>query len=220
MKAKVDIFGAGSEISKSLTIKLRSHGALVRGYSREDLDFKDIELEHLISKVNLDSDYYIFTNGLLHSKRINEQSTREVLNSFSINLISIVRICDYVLDNNKKAKIIILGSESGKKGSYDTSYFLSKAALKKYVEERRLSSKEQQILMVSPSIIEDSGMTMRRCDVNNLDENRNNHPKGRFLATNEISSFISYIIVSECDYLSNCEVEINGGKFARMVYNE
>jgi short-subunit dehydrogenase len=219
MEVKVDIFGASSEISKSLRRSLSSLGASVREFSREDIDFMNIDLDFLISKVNLDGDYYVFANGLLYSKRINEQSTSEILNSLSVNLISIVRLSDYILDNNPQAKIIILGSESGKKGSYDTTYFLAKAALKKYVEERHLSFKQQQIIMISPSVIEDAGMTLRRSDKVNLEQNKIRHPKGRFLQSKEVADFINHIIVSKCDYISNCEIEMNGGKYARMIYN-
>ncbi|MEZ9259976.1 SDR family NAD(P)-dependent oxidoreductase [Vibrio splendidus] len=215
---KVDIFGSTSKISIGLFDALSKNGISVNLISSRDVDFANIELTSLTRPISLESDYYVFCSGLLHPKRINQQTSREIELSININLISIVRICEYILNYNEKGKIIIIGSESGKKGSFDTTYFLSKAALKKYVEERKLTFQNQQLLMVSPSTISDSGMTERRSDIDNLNCRMQALPKKRFLYSDELVKLISFIITNEMDYLSNTELEVNGGKFARMEY--
>lgn len=215
---KIQIFGSSSNIARCVQNKLKVTCDNIVMTSSDSLDLANIELSYLTSEIELDIDYYIFCNGILYPKRINSQSSYEIYRSLSINLISIVRLCDYILENNDKAKIIIIGSESGKKGSFDTTYFLSKAAMKKYVEERHINFASQQLLLISPSVISDSGMTLRRADRNNLDKNMKDHPKGRFLTVGEFSDFVCSIVNNRLDYITNTEIEINGGKFARMKY--
>ena len=66
------------------------------------------------------------------------KSSNEKIKQIRINLLSTIEIVEIALKYNKKAKIFIMGSESGKKGSFDIIYALTKAALHKYIEERRI----------------------------------------------------------------------------------
>ena len=98
-----------------------------------------------------------------------QQTFAETATSLAVNLTSVVRICEHLLTNNPRARIAVLGSESWR-GSYDTTYFLAKAALNAYVERRRLTSPDQQLVVVSPTIVMDSGMTQRRDDLDQVTE--------------------------------------------------
>jgi short-subunit dehydrogenase involved in D-alanine esterification of teichoic acids len=83
-------------------------------------------------------------------------------------LADAVKICEVALQHNKKVKIIILGSESGIKGSFDIVYSLTKSAIHKYVEERKIKYPEQQLICLAPSTIIDSHMTIKRKDKRNI----------------------------------------------------
>ncbi len=216
----IDLFGANSKIIKELSLMLDQSDKIkkVNKFDRNKLDFSNITQEQLKSAINLSSDYYIISVGVLYPKRILEQSEEEINLSINVNLLSIVKICDYLLENNDKAKIIIVGSESGKKGSYDTTYFLTKAALSAYVKERKITSENQQIVIVSPSVIQDAKMTTSREDHDNININRDAHPKKRLLNSVEVANVIFFLIESGLDYITNTEIEVNGGKFARMKY--
>lgn len=216
----IDLFGANSKIIKELSLMLDNSDKIkkVNKFDRNKLDFSNITQEQLKSAINLSSDYYIISVGVLYPKRILEQSEEEINLSINVNLLSIVKICDYLLENNDKAKIIIVGSESGKKGSYDTTYFLTKAALSAYVKERKITSENQQIVIVSPSVIQDAKMTTSREDHDNININRDAHPKKRLLNSVEVANVIFFLIESGLDYITNTEIEVNGGKFARMKY--
>ena len=220
MKVIIDLFGANSKIIKELSLMLDKSDKIkkVNKFDRNKLDFSIITQEQLKSAINLSSDYYIISVGVLYPKRILEQSEEEINLSINVNLLSIVKICDYLLENNDKAKIIIVGSESGKKGSYDTTYFLTKAALSAYVKERKITSENQQIVIVSPSVIQDAKMTTSREDHDNININRDAHPKKRLLNSVEVANVIFFLIESGLDYITNTEIEVNGGKFARMKY--
>ena len=61
------------------------------------------------------------------------------------------------------ARLIIIGSESGYKWSFNKPYAFSKSSLKLHVKHKKLSV-EQQLLLISPSTISDFGITLRRDD--------------------------------------------------------
>ena len=65
---------------------------------------------------------------------------------------------------NKKARIFILGSESGKKGSFDISnlWIIKNRTIHQYIRERRILYPSQQIVGVSPSTIIDGRITLKR----------------------------------------------------------
>ena len=50
-------------------------------------------------------------------------------------------------------------------------------------------------------------------------EYENQHPKKRFLSMKELAQIISAIINLDTTYLTNTEIEFNGGKFSRMQYS-
>jgi NADP-dependent 3-hydroxy acid dehydrogenase YdfG len=215
---KVLIFGSGSKITEKLDELLNKEYKIkvIGRSSNPKLDVENLNIENITKELD-EYDYFIFNIGLLYSNKISEQTLNEITSSFKVNLLYIVLCCEYLIEKNNKAKIFILGSESGKKGSYDTSYFLSKAAMRAYVNEKKIKYPNQQIVLFSPSVIEDSGMTLRRTDLNNVYLNKKNHPKNRLLKSIEVAKIISSFIINDIDYVSNTEIEINGGKFARMV---
>ena len=133
-----------------------------------------------------------------------------------VNLLSTINICEIALSSNKNVQIFILGSESGVKGSYDIIYALTKSSIHKYVEERKIFYKNQQLVCIAPSTIIDGKMTVNRKDKNNVKKAINNNPKKRALYSKEISKLIYDLSFKNSRYLSNTVIHINGGKFSRM----
>jgi NADP-dependent 3-hydroxy acid dehydrogenase YdfG len=82
-----------------------------------------------------------------------------------------MRTCERILTLVPNARICIIGSCSGIKGSYDQLYGASKAGIHYYVKTRKVLD-TQQLIAVSPCIISDSGMTRRRSDYDDVIENR------------------------------------------------
>lgn len=109
------------------------------------------------------ADRYLLSAGILHQKPLVKQTEKELIESLAINFVNVVRLCEHILEMDIRARICVIGSESGFKGSFDETYAGSKAAVHKYVENRRLKE-GQQLVCVAPTIISDSGMTIRRND--------------------------------------------------------
>ena len=130
--------------------------------------------------------------------------------------MSVIKICEIALEKNKNVKIIVLGSESGIKGSYDIVYGLMKTSLHKYVEERRINHSKQQLICISPSTIIDSRLTLKRKDKKNILKSVRNNPKKRGIMSFEIAELIYNIFYKTTDYITNTVIKVDGGKFTRM----
>jgi NAD(P)-dependent dehydrogenase (short-subunit alcohol dehydrogenase family) len=219
MREAVALIGCSSTISHALIKKIKPDYEIVtigRESALIQIDANDISMSSVRKVSSINAEFFVFALGLLIPRRINEQADSEIYRSMNVNLLYIVRCCEEILDVNPDAKIFILGSESGRKGSFDTSYFLAKAALRQYVIEKKIIFPRQQILLISPSTILDTKMTSNRSDQIYLDGLVKSLPKERFLMAEEVARCIDWLIRSGSDYITNTEIEINGGKFARL----
>ena len=161
-------------------------------------------------------DKIFLCHSILSNKKHLLKSDNEIHNQLNINLLSKIKICEISLKYNPKARIFIIGSESGLKGSYDVVYALSKSSINKYVEERKIFIKEQQLICIAPSTIIDGKMTLKRKDQKNVRKSVKNNPKKRGLYSKEISKLIYDLSFNNTDYLTNTVINVNGGKFSRM----
>ena len=160
-----------------------------------------------------DLDRYVLAAGVMYPKPLADQSFDETATSLAVNLTSVVRVCEHLLEVNPRARICLIGSESWR-GSFDTTYFVAKAGLNAYVERRRLSHPEQQLVVVSPTIIMDSGMTGRRDDLDQVAQRAHASPKQRFLSAAEVARLVHFVLWRDDGMLTNTVVSMNGGVFA------
>ena len=169
-------------------------------------------------KVNLikKCDKIFLFHSILSNKKHLSKNYNEIQDQLNINLLSTINICEIALSMNKNAQIFILGSESGLKGSYDIIYALTKTSIHKYVEERKIFYKNQQIVCIAPSTIIDAKMTINRKDKKNVKKSIKSNPKKRGLYSKEISKLIYDLSFNNSKYLSNTVIHVNGGKFSRM----
>ena len=177
--------------------------------SSPDFDKDKINLIKKCDKI------YLF-HSILSNKKHLSKNYKEIHNQLSINLLSTINICEIALSNNKNVQIFILGSESGLKGSYDIIYSLTKSSIHKYVEERKIFYKNQQLVCIAPSTIIDGKMTITRKDKSKVRKSINNNPKKRGLYSKEISKLLYDLSFNNTKYLSNTVIHVNGGKFSRM----
>lgn len=135
------------------------------------------ELEAFEPVERIESDYFpcttkfVLAAGVLVGKRISDMSPIEAYETVNVNLISVLRLCERILTRIPTARICVIGSCSGIKGSFDELYAASKAGVHQYVKTRKVLD-SQQLIAVSPCIIADSGMTERRSDYPRVLEER------------------------------------------------
>lgn len=156
------------------------------------------------------ADKYLFCQGVLYPKREDDQSEQEKDNSKFVNFQSIADACDKILTENSKARICIIGSESGYRGSFDGSYAKYKKMIHEYIETAPIQFPTQQIVGLAPTIIEDTAMTQNRKDHDNINRRRQEHPLKRFLYSNEVSS-MAYTLLYQQPYINKTVIRMHGG---------
>lgn len=154
---------------------------------------------------------YLFCHGLLRPKRMEDQSQTEREEGWAVNAGSVIWQCEEILRANAGARICIIGSESGYRGSFDEVYACAKRAVHSYVETRRLNHPGQQLVAISPGIVEDCGMTLRRRDVRNLTRRRLEQPKRRFLRAAEVAEMACELLYWQ-DYVTGTVIRMHGGE--------
>lgn len=154
---------------------------------------------------------YLFCAGLLRAKQASEQTGPEREEGYRVNLWQVTDDCERILSANDKARICVIGSESGFVGSYDAVYAHAKHSLHAYVERKKLKP-GQQLVCIAPGVIEDCGMATRRCDTWRLDERKARHPQRRFLRAAEVARLAHYVLYVDEGYLTNVVLRMNGGE--------
>lgn len=150
---------------------------------------------------------YLFCHGLLRSKPLDDQTAAERDEGWLVNYISTATQCDWILRSNPTARICIIGSESAYQDSYDGCYAMAKRAIHGYVEGKRLRHAGQQLVAISPGIIEDCGMTTRRQDRQNLERRRNAQRRGRFALAREVAELARFLLY-DAPYISGTVVRM------------
>lgn len=176
-----------------------------------ELNVPDIVRVDRDQPMPLDADRYLFCAGLLRSKHWTAQTKAEIEEGFAVNLWQVTDDCERILSANDKARICVIGSESAYRGSYDDVYAASKRCLHEYVERRRLKP-EQQLVCISPSVIEDCGQHIRREDEWRTAQRREAHPKQRFLKAEEVALLVHYVLYQDAGYLTGVVIRLNGGE--------
>jgi len=215
MSEKILIIGKNSKIAKEFIKKVSKSTTIIKP-SKTEWDMKEIDFD--LKKINQikKMDKILLLQSVISSTPVLKRKSSDILSQVSINLLSVIKVCEIALRYNKYVKIIILGSESGIKGSFDIIYALTKAAIHKYVEERKIKYPKQQLLCIAPSTIIDANMTVKRRDGHNVVRATKNNPKKRGVLSKEISNLIYSLFYEQTDYLSNIVIRVDGGKFARM----
>ena len=158
MRVELAVTGLRTTIVGALVERLKASGMPVNPQSIGG-DLADPTCELSIPEARR----YVLAAGVLFGKRLGNLTAQQINVTLAVNLLNLVRICEAILERQADARICVIGSLSGIRGSFDECYAVSKAGLHGYVQFRE-TKWPQQLFAVAPSIISDSGMTMRRPD--------------------------------------------------------
>lgn len=159
-----------------------------------------------------DRDAYFLVGGYLCGRRIDQQSPEELETAWRANFAAPAHAIERIIAENDRARIVVIGSDSGMSGSFDQAYAASKAGMHLFVETRRLRTAAQQLVCIAPGIVEDAGMTLRRTDRDILDERRRRHPMQRFATAAEIATLAHFLLSDAGAYISGTTIRVNGGE--------
>lgn len=153
---------------------------------------------------------YLICTGYLAGKSLSEIGREEAELTWRRNFLEVARFCDLALVANPRTRICVIGSESGIRGSYDMAYAGAKAALHLYVETKRLTSPDQQLIAIAPTIIRDSAMTERRPDQLALERRAAAIRHGRWLDAREVAAQAYQALFIATPFLSNTVIRLRG----------
>lgn len=155
------------------------------------------------------SERYFICTGYLSGKKMTELDYGEACGVWEHNYVKIASFLDSLFERNTRAKVCVMGSYSGIKGSYDMAYAGAKAALHLYVKTKKLKRPEQNLICLAPTIIEDTNMTQRRSDLDDCLRKGEETKLGRWLRAEEVARVANKLIdeVSLC----NSVIEMTGG---------
>ena len=179
---------------------------------QEISEYDGVKVQRLSPRIDVTKiDRYLLCAGVLHSLHISDQSYEDQHMSLEVNLLDPVNLCEKIFARNSRARICVIGSESGFSWSYDGVYAAAKAALHRYVETRQLQP-DQQLVCIAPGIIGDAGMTTRRKDKDRLVAREMAHPKRRFLMAHEVAAMAHHLLFVDEGYTSGVVIRMNGGE--------
>lgn len=162
-------------------------------------------------EVPLDCDLYLLCHGLLRDRKMQDQSEAERRQGWHMNLESHSRIIDRLVRENDRARICVIGSESAYRGSFDDTYAAAKMLLHDYCKRKVLRTPGQQLVVISPGVISDCGMTTRRKDLDRLEARRRAHPMQRFLTAREVAEMAATLLLDQ-PYISSTVIRMHGGE--------
>lgn len=197
------VIGKNSLISSKIK-EINSETVLI-----ETKDLIDFNFSNLFEE----SDTIVYMSSILRSKRLEEQSNLEWIESFHVNTILPIKLIKFLNENYEHFTFCYIGSESAYKGSFDDTYFLSKTCTQSFIEKFKLKSAKSRIFTVAPSTVL-SGMTLNRLDKCRLEDYKLKMRNQRFITLEEISEIILELCSDKFQYLSNETININFGKFA------
>lgn len=180
-----------------------------------DLIAEDFRRVDRYEDMPLDCERYLFCNGLLLGKPKDDYSPGEITEVMTANLWSITDQVERIVSANDRARICVIGSESGFSGSYDLVYAEAKRRLHQYVETKPLRTPSQQLVCVAPGIIADAGMTLRRTDRDNLIARQKAHPKRRHITSREVAELVRFLLYVDHGFLSGITIRMNGGEHCK-----
>lgn len=157
-------------------------------------------------------DRFVFCQGYLAGLPATLHDEETASRTFQANFLQVASAIDAIMATNERARVVVIGSESGAQGSFDTAYAAAKAGLHLFCERKRLKP-NQQLVCVAPAVIEDSGMTRRRGEEGaaSLEFRRREHPKQRLLSAAEVARLVHFLLYEDQGYLSGTVIRMHGG---------
>lgn len=183
-----------------------------------ELDFSDTSsIEDAFSGFDSNVDGFVNCAAVLPGKSLFEQRLDGLVKLFNVNIITPMLIIKRIQKNLKPGScIILLGSISAQKGSYDDPYAATKGAIHSLVKSLSLkfASNNIRVIGIAPGITDNTRMT------NNLieglyEKNIEKVPLKHAAQTEDIANLILFLSNSYAKSITGAVIDVNGGQYLR-----
>ena len=181
-------------------------------------DLADLEqVESVFAGFNTPLKSFIYCAGLSLPKNIFQVSAEELTRITNVNALSPMMIVSKVTRLLGEGGVIVLfGSQSADKGSFDDAYAASKGAVHAFV--RSVSGKlapKIRIINFSPGITVPSKMTSGQMPPELLEQKRQQIPMKAFGKPEDVAEIVEFLISDACKFMTGCTIDVNGGLVVR-----
>lgn len=173
-------------------------------------------LGQAINQIEGEIDLVVNFAGVMLAKCLAEAELEDIQETMNVNIITPMHLITLVLPRMAKDSLIMMiGSQSAYKGSYDDLYAISKAAIHGLVGT--LAPKlapDIRIINVAPGIATGTRMTDRRSD-EDLARAAERVPLKRLTSANEVAKACFDLSGETFCYMTGNTVDLNGGNYIR-----
>lgn len=182
-----------------------------------ECDYSDPEqIDHIFQNFNVEIDAFVNFAAVLPGRSIMEQVYEGLQDLFNINVISPILIMKNIKNRIKKGgSIVLIGSISGQKGSFDDPYAASKGAIHSLVKSLALKfAPDIRVVGIAPGITDNTGMT------NNLipglyEQNIEKVPLKCAGRPEDIAKIALMLTSESAQFITGSMIDINGGQYLR-----
>tara|TARA_B100000787_G_scaffold58327_1_gene42471 strand:- start:1951 stop:2685 length:735 start_codon:yes stop_codon:yes gene_type:complete len=173
-------------------------------------------IDNAFSGFNQKIDAFVNFAAILPGLSLFEQSYGGLKNLFDINVISPMLIVKKIQNKlNLDGSIILLGSISAQKGSFDDPYAATKGAIHTLVKSLALKfSPDIRVIGIAPGMINNTSMTC------NLVEGQYKKTIARIPLEHagdpeDIAELILFLINKHSSFITGSIIDVNGGQYLR-----
>ena len=161
-------------------------------------------------------DVFVHFAGIMLSKSLLESNIEDIENMVKVNLTAPIYLVSKIIPKlSDKGLIIMIGSQSAYKGSYDDLYAITKAGVHGLVGS--LAPKlapDKRIINIAPGITRGTKMTDRRSE-DDLSNATSRVPLNRLAEAKEIALICMELSNDTFNYMTGNTIDINGGNHIR-----
>jgi 3-oxoacyl-[acyl-carrier protein] reductase len=182
-----------------------------------ECDYSNPEkVEKSFEELDMDIDAFINFSAILPGLSIFEQTYKGLTDLFNINVITPMLIIKNIQNKIRKGgSIILLGSISAQKGSFDDPYAASKGAIHSLVKSLSLKfSPDVRVIGVAPGITNNTRMTEELID-GLYKKNIEKTPLKIAGEPVDIANLILFLTGESSKFMTGCTIDINGGQYLR-----
>jgi NAD(P)-dependent dehydrogenase (short-subunit alcohol dehydrogenase family) len=181
-------------------------------------DLSDLgQVEKVFSEFSQPLKSLVYCAGLSLPKSVFQVTAEEMSRITNVNALSPMMIVSKVTRLLEKGGVIVLfGSQSADKGSFDDTYAASKGAVHAFVKTvcPKLAP-DVRIIDFSPGITVPSKMTSGQMPAELLEQKKQQIPMKSFGNPDDMAEIVEFLISDACKFMTGCTIDVNGGLVLR-----